>query len=502
MRRDGIRGLLTRIDNFGRAVWKILLLNLTEGFLRPKRTFIISIEKGRTCVIYASAFLRRIRIKGVKNYIINDRIYQAPQALASAVVAAREELRPKRASTILTIPFDWALVRTAEFPSTVKANIGAAVGYELDRLTPLSMESAYYDFKVLGEVGDRLNIAIAVARSNLIDGYLQELKETGINVERVTMNLSCFGALCRYLDGDSDLIFASADSENFEGGLLRGGVLTSSFVGSFSGVAHSHAKELANALNPVIALAQDPAPRIVLFPKDGRFAGLEQHVNRPVKTIDQKDLKDLLCNATDDGFSETAIGGVVEALRSEAEPYDLLTRGVRAKAKTPVGVAVGLIILILATSLPYTLVPLQREKGRLAKIDRQIATRRDEVKKVEALRKEVKAWADEIATINRFKDSKPSALVMLKEVTSILPKTVWATRTRMTETTFEIEGYARSTSDLLARLEQSKHLRKVEYSSATTRDARMDSERFVIKMEIEGFDKEETEKKPKDEEKK
>jgi hypothetical protein len=46
----------------------------------------------------------------------------------------------------------------------------------------------------------------------------------------------------------------------------------------------------------------------------------------------------------------------------------------------------------------------------------------------------------------------------------------------------------------LPKLEASKYLKKVEFASPTIRDIRMSADRFVVKMEIEGFDKRQAEK--------
>ena len=81
------------------------------------------------------------------------------------------------------------------------------------------------------------------------------------------------------------------------------------------------------------------------------------------------------------------------------------------------------------------------------------------------------------------------ALNVVKELTTLLPSTVWLTRARVTETTVEIEGYAGTATELLTRLEQSKLFKKAEFTSPTIRDARTNSDRFVIKMELEGYEK-------------
>ncbi len=86
------------------------------------------------------------------------------------------------------------------------------------------------------------------------------------------------------------------------------------------------------------------------------------------------------------------------------------------------------------------------------------------------------------------------SLDILKDLTTILPRTSWLTRVRITETTVEIEGYATSATELLPKLEGSKHFQKAEFSSPTFRDPRMNSDRFIIRMEIEGAKKTEDEK--------
>ena len=119
-----------------------------------------------------------------------------------------------------------------------------------------------------------------------------------------------------------------------------------------------------------------------------------------------------------------------------------------------------------------------------------MAAIRPEVKKVETLKKEVDALESEVSTINNFKKGKPMALQILKELTAILPKSAWLTRARITDTTVEIEGYAAAATELLSKLEASPYLKKVEFASPTFRDVRLNSDRFVIKMEIEGPGKE------------
>jgi general secretion pathway protein L len=188
-----------------------------------------------------------------------------------------------------------------------------------------------------------------------------------------------------------------------------------------------------------------------------------------------------------------AVGGMFESLSPKARGVNLLSRGRYEMPKTPFGLTLALTLSLLALLVIYMVAPLRVEGRRLGEIDRQIAARKDEVRKVEALKKEIDELNTDITTIMNFKEGKPKALDIVKELTTILPKTTWLTRVRVTDTTVEIEGYASSATEMLPKLEASKLFKKAEFASPTFRDARMNSDRFVIKMEIEGIKKPEGE---------
>jgi Tfp pilus assembly protein PilN len=124
-------------------------------------------------------------------------------------------------------------------------------------------------------------------------------------------------------------------------------------------------------------------------------------------------------------------------------------------------------------------------------IDGEISARKEAIKKIEFLRKEYNSLQDEISAIQSFKQTKPQALKILKELTVILPKSVWLTRVHVSDTSVAVEGYATSATTILPKIEASPYFTKVEFTSPTIRDIRMNADRFVIRMELEGMKKEE-----------
>jgi Tfp pilus assembly protein PilN len=487
-------GLMERISITLTFIWSVLTYSLTNGVIAPSRRFVVSIERGRVSVLHGSRFLSKMRIRGFRVYTFEEDKYVQPESLASTLSLAIKEFKARRSEVTLILPRSWVIVRTTDLPASVKENISDVVGYELDRLTPFSSDNAYYDFRVLGEAEGRLSLILVAVKADTVDRYLEAFKEEGVVVSKATIDLSSMGTLCSYLSEGGDSICLDVDSLGYEGALIHNYSLSDTFGGTFrERDSDGRMSLMADTLKPFLDEARNHgvSPIVTLFSEGLEHAArLERFVGVPVKVMQDKDIKHRFPTKRE-GLSGTAVGGMLESLWPKAHGINVLSKGVYRKERKSYFVTSLLILLLLAACVPFFVLPLQREQHRLDEINRQIALRKEGVKKVEALRKQVKAAGDEIALINDFKQTRPAALVLLKELTTILPKEVWLTRVKTTDTTVDLEGYARSASEILPKLEQSKYLKKVEFASPTIKDVRMDAERFVIKSEVEGFAKEE-----------
>jgi Tfp pilus assembly protein PilN len=215
---------------------------------------------------------------------------------------------------------------------------------------------------------------------------------------------------------------------------------------------------------------------------------LKLQINLPVRILNETDIK-IRLSGTYKEIPYAALGGVLESLWPKANGLNLLKKGHRERLKTPKAFTILLLLTILAMWILYIIAPLRIEEKRLKEIDHQVMLRKEDVKKVEVLKKDIEAVNKEISAITNFKEHKPMVLNMLKELTTIFPKNAWLTRVRFTEAAVNIEGYAVSATGLLSKLEASKYFQKVEFASPTFKDSRMNADRFTIKMEIEGFKK-------------
>jgi general secretion pathway protein L len=401
------------------------------------------------------------------------------------------DLKAARTDVTLSIPKAWVVVKTAEFPSTVKENLADVLSYELDRLTPFSPDDALYDFQILKDNAGRLTILLMAAKADLIQQCMAALKERGINVNRVTVNLSGIGALYRYSEKGTDALFVEIDNNQYEGALFLDGFINQTLTGSFPSKderlrAETISREIVSLLDTV--KTQGRSPQIVFLltePSPSFQEQLKIQMNQPIKILNGTDMK-LGPSRPQKRIPYAAAGGALESLWPKAKGFNLLKKGRYEKQKTPFALTTILILAILAMWTLYMVAPLQIEKKRLEEIDRQITLRKEDVKKVEALKKEIETVDSGISTIHNFKGNRPLVLDVLKELTTTLPTNTWLTRVRITEATADIEGYASSATGLIPKLEASKYFKKAEFASPTFRDARQNADRFLIKMEIEG----------------
>jgi general secretion pathway protein L len=471
---------------------RLLTFSLADDIIYPAKTVSASLDKGALSVAYGRRFFSRMKILGTREYSFEGR-YPQPEVFASSLSLAINDLGATNAEVTLSIPKAWTIIKTTEFPVTVRENLSDVIAYELDRITPFNAGNAFYDFRVLREKEGKLSILVVAVKADVIQPYIDALREKGISVSRVTANISGIETLCRFIGIKRDLLFIELSKDGYEGALFVNTAISNVLTGTFpTDDERSNVDLVAKEITPLIDTMKSSGkePQIMVHLREAG-AGLKEllkaQVQQQVSFLNETDIK-LKQPASVKGIPYTALGGALESLWPKANGLNLLTKGLHETTKAPKFLTATLLLIILGLWIVYLVAPLQIEERRLEEIDRQIISRKEEVKKVEALKKEIEALGGEIATINNFKENRRMSLDIIKELTAILPKTAWLSRVRVSETNVDLEGYAASASGLLSKLETSSFFKKVEFSSPTFRDTRMNADRFNIKMEIEGVD--------------
>ena len=477
-------------ERMGRTLWRILSMSPADDAFWPQGCLCAVLADEGLHVLHAGRALGRLRIHGRRFYSLREGSSHAPQALAADLQLAMTDLKAGGADVILVVPGSWVISRRAEMPSTVGGHLSRVVGYELDRLTPLAADAAWYDYGLIGQQPQSVRIAVAAARADRIDPYLDALRERGVQVRRVVSAIGALGSLCRYVYRADTCLFVEPSAEGYEGGLLENGVVSLSFSGRFASKdPGERARQLSQAMREVLDrhLPDGDPPWVIT----GRTAwesaqALVERMGRPVKVLQPADIRERIPEATE-GLSLAALGGVLATIVPEARGMNLLDRGEHAERKPPRALTAVLAAALAAAGLFILFSPLQVEERRIEEIDRQIEARKGEVRKAEAVKREVDGLEAEIAAIARFKTERPVALEILRELTAIVPKSTWLSRARITDTAVDLEGYSATATDILPLLEASPYFKKAEFASPTLRDARLNADRFTIRTELEGL---------------
>jgi len=493
--RNKLADSMIKAQDLWEPFWKKLTYNLAEGILSPVKVLSISLEKGGLAVVYGSRFMSKIKIRGSRFYGAEEGKYFQPDRFAKTVSLAIDELKAKKAEATLSVPREWVVIRIVELPSTVKENLASVISYELDRLTPLSADDSLYDFKILSERDGRLTIMIWATRLSVVNPYINALRRESIVVKRVTVGLSNLSNLSLYVKKDPAQIFLVYNRYGYQGGFVVNGNLIATAGGFFNDEnTVLKTEKIAADVNTLIEKAHERGvePKILIYPESRKLIPLDDQFPFPVEIIKTVELQEKF-NANQGDMLFSATGGLLESLWDKSNPLNLLGKGLQVTKKTPFTITIILLLIIAGLLGIYMMVPLQRAEKTLQEIERQINMRKEEVRKVESIKKEIDSLISDVETIKSFKEAKPMTLFLLKELTTILPKTVWLTRIRITDSSADIEGYANSATEIISKLEASSHFRKVEFASPTIRDTRLNADRFVIKMELEGIQKTESE---------
>jgi Tfp pilus assembly protein PilN len=483
-----------KLGEFLQPLCRTLTRSADSVFL-PKNFFCISLDKGGLSAAYGSKFLSLIRIKGTKRYQYGG--YPQTEEAASSAILAVSELKAEKADVTLNIPKEWVIIKTAELPVAVKENLPDVVQREIDRLTPFSAEDALFDFRVLNEDDKKLTILLAAAKADIVNKYIESLKGKNIVVTCVSLNLSCIGSMLNFVYGNKDYVYMEINNDGFEGALFMNEALREAFTGDFiDGDDNSKAEtvlaKIALSADPVKKAGRTPQVLLSLNNMSPSFIELlKSKANIPFKLINENDIR-LRIHGGAGPIPYYAVGGVLERLSDKAEGFNLLTKGIRERQKTPVVLTAALLLTIAALGVLNMVMPLKTEQKKLLTIESDMALRKKEVKKFEWLAQEIKTVDKDNSDMKSFRGSRPPSIDIIREITSVLPQNAWLTRMHISETNVELEGYANPATALLLKLEASSYFKKAEFASQTFKDVQKGLDRFQIRMEIDGAKKVET----------
>ena len=481
-----LNSVLTQLKKAWRILWKVLSFSLADPVFSFAKTVGISLEQDGVYLVYAEKVLSSMNIRHFRHYPLQENRVISPEYVAASVSGFIKEFKITNASFVMGLPRSWAIVQNVDFPSAAKENMDRVIAFEMDRLTPLNRNNACYDYAVLDQDAQNVKVLLAVVRADQVKAYLDALKARNIEVKKIGLNIFMLRHLVKETYPNTNMVLLSVSEDgSCESCVIVNSCMTHSVAGhvnlndpasleTVAGQIHAMTDELVKKSNP---------PRIIVNADENIYCILRDqfktltvsHLNKDIKLPVSKQNKEL---------SVTAIGGALDLFGRQADVMNLLPEKKRETLRTPWPLTAVLLTTIIAVGAFRLIAPLYFEQQKLDLMEQKLKVLKPDVKKVEVLKEEIETINRDMEAINAFKKQNDLTMNIIRDMTNILPAKTWLTRLRITDANAEIEGYSTSATEIILKLENTKHFQKVEFVSPTFRDPRLNTERFVIKMDL------------------
>lgn len=436
----------------------ILFANPFERHIKKRSILSLSIQDGE-------ADLSVLEVRG-KKFLFKSLIKEewevgkrpSPESIMSSLIPAITENVINTKDVFITVPDSWVLRRECTLPVTALENIRDVLSFEMDQFTPFTSEQVYFDFHVRQDGSpnaESCKVALFVINRELISPFIEIFSKNGFNVLCCTTN---HAALCSIARGifERDLLNIKTLHENI---MVEAGIPVSIKPGIDSGTDRSVIVEIP-------------------------------------ETSEEKDLYDEL-------FKKLDIDDTIKdrlPLHTGAISYMLgfrilnfINEGKSENPSPPLGVSILLFLIILAAIGSLLPIPLLKGEKINSSLKTHISSLKPRALEAEKTRKEIEEIKKKLSIIKEFKSKSPQMLLILKEITSIIPDDTWLTRLEVRDRSVTIEGFSDSATSLISLLENSDILENVSFSSTTVKDRRTNKERFRIKAELQVGKADETE---------
>jgi len=399
----------------------------------------------------------------------------------------------------VSIPREKTLVRFLRLPIATRENLRKVLEYEAPKLTPFDKEDFLFDYEVLREDREWVYLIAVFVKKEDLEIYLNPLKKMGI--QPISMQIPGVSALNLFLfhEGDKEneiSVLLDVNDPYFEMNILEG----RDWKDSFHMPLPAENKEEKILRTFKRGDLKDPDLSRAMFFVYGLDATEKALPNfetaNGMKGISSPPMDRIAVGADESlpDYLYPSIGLPLAGLTDSRFKLNLLPPEMRKKVRD-YGKPVFLVLLCLAVILGLTWGGgvYSRYQTELESLRAEVKRKKPEVEAVEKTQRQRRELAAETVDFDRISRGAVSAMQVLKELTQILPSSVWVWQFKLAGKDVEISGYADSASELISLLDKSPLFEKVEFLAPVTKErerriggADKERERFKIKMRLEG----------------
>jgi Tfp pilus assembly protein PilN len=414
----------------------------------------------------------------VEHFIVEDA--EDPAATLAAELRAREV-----SGRGIRVGLDRraAVVKAIDLPRAAGSDIGAMVGFDLERHVPFPTEGVGYDWVELGSGPDEPHrVLVAAVERRTVERPLALL--AGAHRRATTMVIGCHelpALLPRELPARR-AVWAHRHGDGVDLLLLKGRrVLMSRHVAAED--VDSLAQEIRRTL-PLVHWSD--CPPVWLSGPDAPHWELElaTGLGVPVTAPPYAEAKVPLIAALPADDEDGALLALAVAAGSRHPSLNVLPAKARPwAASREQMVTAGLIAITAFLGLALALTHVIKTERYLDRLSQEIHRLDPEVKAVEGLAAELASKRRVLAALQATEDGRVPVLPAMRELTELLPPGAWLQSVTMDRQGVELVGQSDAASSLIPLLEASNRLERVEFISPVTRA--QNKEQFRIRASWE-----------------
>ena len=406
--------------------------------------------------------------------------------------------RLSKEHVFISIPREKVIARFIELPVAAKENLRKVIEYEVPKYTPFEKEEIAFDFQILKQEKDRLHLFAVFVKRGDLEYYLSFLKRFDIQPQSIQIpSLSALNLfLYHHGNGENETSVLLDVAESFlEMNVIRG---RENWIDSF----HLPVSLKENETRWMNTLKQSGL-------SEGSFSKATFYLYG--LGANDKMMDDLKMAGTMKDVSPPPINRITQE-KKLPNPYSIYASvGLPLKGLTKARVNLNLLplemrkmmrrfdkpllIVLFALTLILSLIwgtgIFFRYRNELNTVTEEIKQKKPEVEKIEKLQKQKEIMTKEILELNKVTSEEIPKIEILKELTQLLPETVWIWNLKYNGKEIEISGYADSASDLVPLLDKSPFFEKVEFLAPVTKEKHLrpggekEKERFKMKAKLE-----------------
>ncbi|MEE9614870.1 MAG: PilN domain-containing protein [Thermodesulfobacteriota bacterium] len=366
---------------------------------------------------------------------------------------------------------------TTDLPVPVEDNLREVLGYELDKYTPFSRDTAIFGFSNLGRTkdGSRVRVLLAAIDKERFNYYLDILSGAGLSPQSVEISSAALARTLPHGKGSGvDAVFYSG-ADTCELLLARAGkVEYSKALARADLSAEAVLKEYQKALASAVEHGGGEMERVVVCGDEGFSRDLLTYLSEGIgkEAVEVVEIKGLDTAGGGDASSRrVALGCAIRGISGEIPTTDFLSPKVREAPGAPRAAAVAVVLLAL-TALMWTgelAVRISKEKSALQRIDMEIAGLKGTVAEAEDIRGETMLVEGSLQQMEGFVAGKGAFLQVLGELTDVIPDDSYLTMLKYHDDEIEMLGRSTSAVTLLSLLDASPMFEDVRFSATMTR---------------------------------